>query len=106
MLIHVSQTQRRRLANQLPQHASTTGKVADRPFGLIVDPEIDEALELGVVVVEDPERRILGRGQLAGGLDNRAQDGLEIELGEQCGSDVDQAAEAILGGLAPGGALR
>ena len=48
------------------------------------------------VAVEHAERRVLGAGQLARGLDHRAQDDLEVELGEERGADLDQAPETRL----------
>lgn len=79
VLVGIAQPQRHRLADQLAENAAPARQAADLTFGLVVDAAIDEALELGAVGVEDPQRCVLGGGDLARRLDHRAQDGLEVE---------------------------
>ena len=94
MPFDVGQAEWLRRADQLAEHASPARQRADVAPGLLIDAEVDEALELMAVGVQHPERRVLGPGQLAGRLDHRSEDHLEVELREQCGTDLDEPAVA------------
>ena len=83
MLVDVSQAQGLRLSDQLPEHPVTTREAADVAPGLVVDTEVNEALQLFPVLLEDAERRVLGPGQLPCRLHHRAQHRLEVKLGEE-----------------------
>ncbi len=100
VLFDVAQPQRHRLANQLAEDPAATRQAADRAFGLVADAEVDEAFELGATGVEHAQCRVLGRGDLARRLHDRAENHLEVELGEDRRANVDQPPEALFGGLA------
>lgn len=91
----VLEAQRRGLADQLAKDAAPAWQVADFPLGLIVDPQVDEALELGLAAVEHTQRGVLSSRQLSCGLHHRMQDRLQVKLGEQRSAYVDQAPEAL-----------
>jgi hypothetical protein len=96
VLANIAQAQRSGIANQLTEDAVAARKVADLRPRLLIDPHIDEALELVAILVEDAQRRVAGAGELARHLDYFAQNRLEIELGDKPPADVDQPPQAML----------
>ena len=54
-----------RVLDQHAEHAAAARQVADRAARLVVDADRQEALELALVLVEDPERRVARAGELA-----------------------------------------
>ena len=61
---NVVEAERLCLVNQHAEDAAPTWQVADGREGLRVEPRRHEALELGAVRIDDPERRILRARQL------------------------------------------
>ena len=76
VLADVGEAQRLWIADQHAEHAAAARQLADRLARLLVDPEGQEALERGAPLVEDPERRVAGAGDLAGGREDPVEDGL------------------------------
>src|SRR6478672_11643236 len=93
----VGETQGLRVADQLPKHAPAAWQAPDRPSRLLVDAGVDEALQAFLRLVEDPEGRVAGARQLAGGFDHVLQHDLDVELGEDPTADLDQPPEAVFG---------
>ena len=60
MPFDVGQSQGSGVPDQLAEDAPPARQVADLPFRLVVDAEVDEALELGVVGVQHAERCVPG----------------------------------------------
>jgi hypothetical protein len=59
--------------------------------GLLVDPDEDEALERLLRLVENPYRRILRAGEIAGSVQHGSQDSLEVKLGDDRAAHFKQA---------------
>ena len=92
VLADVAEAQRGRVANQLPQHAAAKGQIADSRPRLLVDPDVDEALQPAAVLIEDADRGVARAGQLAPDLDHFAQHSLEVKLGGEAPTYVDKSA--------------
>jgi hypothetical protein len=97
VLADVGKSQRARIPDQLAEHAPALGKRPDSPAGLIVDPEVDEPLELLLRGVEDPQRRVLRLGQLARRLQDVPENGFDVKLGDQGATDSQEPAKLCLG---------
>ena len=89
------QAQRSRVLDEDPEHPPPAREIADRPRRVVVDASRDEALELGALAVEHADRGVASAGQLAGRLEYVAEHGIELELGDDEASDVDQRPQAI-----------
>ena len=96
MLADVGDPQRPRVVDQEAEDPAAAREVADRAVGRLVDAAGEELGELAAVLVEDPERRVARAGQVARGLEDTVEDDVEVELGEQAASDLDEADEAGL----------
>ena len=84
------------MADQLAEHAAATRQRADAAPVLLIEPDEEKALEPLTGLVDDPERRVLGLGQLAGGLENSPKHGFHVELGYERTAHVEQRAELAL----------
>ena len=92
----VGQPQHRRMLDQLAQDAAPAREGPDRlAFGL-VDPDREEALQLGSRVAENAERRVAGAGQLAGALEHAVEHHVDVELGQHAASDVEHPACGLI----------
>jgi hypothetical protein len=89
MLAHVAKAQRLRFLDQHAQNAPSTRQVPDRPMGRLVHAGCQELLELGVLIVEDPERCIARSGQLARRLEHALEHDPLIELGRERTADIE-----------------
>ena len=96
MLGHVRETQRLGVSDQLPQDAVPTREGADRAAGLVVESDREEALELGLGLVENAQRRVARRRQFARRLQHLVENRLEVELGDQRASDGQEARQLLL----------
>ena len=92
----VGEAQGARPLDQQAEHAAPPWQAADLLPFLLADPVGDEALEFVAVLVEDAERGVAGAGQLAGDLEQAAEDDLRVELGDEAAADLDQLAQASL----------
>ncbi len=79
-----------RVGDQDPEHPSATRKFSDRPVGLLVDAERDEALERLAVLVENADRRVPGAGQLPPGLEDALEHHVQLELRHERAADIQQ----------------
>src|SRR5271165_4283864 len=102
----VTQAQGPWVVDQRSQHPTAARKVSDRRVGLIVDPQGQEARELGLLLVEDPERRVSGPGQLPRSLEHALQHNALVELARQRSAHIQQAANTVLIVSFAGGARR
>jgi hypothetical protein len=84
--VHVPEAERGGIADQLTEDPAAARQAADLPFGLVVDADVDEALQLLALAIEDTQRRVLGVGQLPRRLNHRVQNRLEVELREKRGT--------------------
>ena len=96
MLGHVRETQRLGVSDQLPQDAVPAREGADRAACLVVESDREEALELGLGLVENAQRRVARRRQFARRLQHLVENRLEVELGDQRASDGQEARQLLL----------
>ena len=89
MAIHVRQTQRLRLPDQLAEDPPPARQVADVAPGLVVYAQIDEAFEFRAIGTQHSQRRVPRPGQVPGGLDDIFQQYLEVELGDKGGAELE-----------------
>ena len=94
VLAHIGQAERLRLRDQHSEHAPPARQVANRRARLVVDAERYELAERGPLVIEDPERRIAGSGDLPRGRQNPVENSQRIELRYECAPGVEQAGQA------------
>ena len=92
----IRQTKRARISNQLAEHSPTPGKRADLVPGLLVYPGVEEALEPALVLVHDPQCRITGAGQVAGGIEHPVKQRLKVELGNNRPPNLQELLEALV----------
>src|SRR5262249_26583494 len=90
----VVQPQRLRVGDEQAEDAAPARQVADGLAGLGVDAAGDEALKLDATVVEDAQRGVAGAGHAPGDLEQLADDALEIELGHETATGLDQLPQA------------
>jgi hypothetical protein len=88
----VGHAQRRRVIDQLSEHAAAGRQRTDPLAAVVVDPEGQESRELLPRVVQHPECRVPRARQLACGLQHSSQYHLGIEVGED---RADYAEESI-----------
>jgi hypothetical protein len=75
---------------------SVAGGEGTNPLGqFTVDPDSDEVAK-GAVIANDPQGPVAGVQQLAGGLDNTLQDGVEAQILRDSHDGFEQAAHALL----------
>jgi hypothetical protein len=60
---------------------------------VVVDADEDETLELVLLLVQDANRRVPRPSQVSSRTEDRPQDGLEIELGDDRPADLEQTLE-------------
>jgi hypothetical protein len=84
------------VADQLAEHPASPGKGPDLPAGPLVDPDVQEALEPRLLLVEDAERRVPGAGQTLGGIQNALEDRLRIELRDDRSANLQKLIEALV----------
>ena len=77
----VGQPERHGMRDQLAEHPSPLGQIADHLTIVLVDADRDEPLELGARLVRHPERRVSRSRQLPRGLEHAPEHHLEVELG-------------------------
>jgi hypothetical protein len=80
------------------------GEITDGPDGLGADACGDELLEMGPLLVDDPEGRVLRIGQVAGRLDHRPQHRRQVQLRADGHDGVQEAVELGEPGVARRGA--
>jgi len=85
----IAQPQRDWVASQLTQHTAAARRLADRRAGLVVDSGVDEPFQFVAILIEDAEGGVPRPRQLAGDVDDLAQHGVEVELGDEATADVD-----------------
>ena len=90
----VAQPQRLRLPDQDAEYASAARQIADRRARLLIDPERQELLERGPLLVEDSERRVACSGDLARRRQNPIEDSLWIEFGNKSAPRIEQTTQA------------
>ena len=73
VLANIGQAQRLWMLDQRAEHPSSARQIADRPVGLLVDSRGQELLELGALLVQDPQRRVARPGDLPRGLKHTVQ---------------------------------
>src|SRR5437763_11278177 len=93
VIAHPREAQRMRVADQLPEHAVSSGEVADHGAPVCVYSHREEPLELFAPLVEYSERGVARAGEVPGRLEHPAQDHLEVELGDEAASDVKEPAQ-------------
>ena len=71
-------------------------QVADRAVRLRVDSARDEARERLARFVEHAERRVARAGQLARDVEHLREQRLEVALGDERATDLDQPAQPLL----------
>jgi hypothetical protein len=96
MAPNVAQAEGFRMSDELPEDAATPGECADLAPSLLIDPHVQEALELLLSLVEDSESGIVRTGQLARGGEHLPQDRLESELRHERAADVEEALQLRL----------
>ena len=80
------------MLDQRTEHPAPAWQVADCALRVLVDPGGQELLELGALLVQDPERRVARAGDLPCCLQHASEDGVEVELGHELASNVEEAA--------------
>ena len=98
MLTDVLQTQRPWVLDQHAQDSPAAREVADRTVGLLIDAQRQELVELGALVVQDPERGIAGAGDVACGLEHQVEHGALVKLRHQRPADVQQTPNPCIPG--------
>ncbi len=91
VLANVREPQRVRMLDQRAEHPAPAWQIADRPLGLLLHTGGQELIELGALLVQDPQRRVAGLGELAGRLQHTIEHDAQIELGHELTTDVKQA---------------
>ena len=99
VLSHFREAQRLLMLDQRAEHATPARQIADRALRVLVEPGGQELLELGALLVQDPERRVARAGDLPRRLQHRVENLAQIELGHELAPDVEEAAHPqFLGG--------
>ncbi len=80
------------MLDQRAEHPTPAGEVADHALRLIVHPGGQELLELGALLVQDPQRRVARARDLPRRLQHAIEDDAEVQLGDQFTSDIEQPA--------------
>jgi len=93
VLRHVRKAQGLRVPNPLPEHAAPARQRTDAATGLLVDPRVDEALELLLALVENAQCGVPRARELPGRLEHVAEHGLDIGLRDQRSPDIEQLPE-------------
>ena len=93
MSADVRQSQGARVVDQDAQHTAAAGTIAYLPLRAGVDTERDETLERPAILRKHADRRVARTGEVRRGFERRAQDRLEIEVGNQHAAHVEQPAE-------------
>jgi hypothetical protein len=96
MLADLTEANRPRFGDQEAEDAAPVRELTDRGAGLVIDAHGEKALERGSLGVENPEGCVASPGQLTGGLEEPPQDRLEVQLGDQRATHVDQPLKALL----------
>ena len=91
----INQADGHRVSDQGPEQSPALRQLADRRDGLAIHADVDELLERPVTA-DDSEGRVLGPGELAGRLDNPAQDGLQGQLCDDRAVGPQQSTEPVL----------
>ena len=97
MITDLGQSQRRRIPDQLAQHPAALRQRTDCLPRLVIDTEVQEALEVRLCEIEDAEGGVARVGQVPRGLENLTQERLEIELRNQGLSDLQKPPELLFG---------
>ena len=84
-----------RLADQLAEEAVAARKWSDALSRRLVDTHEDESFELTLVRVKDPQRRVLGAGQVAACIQDVPKDRLEVQLGDERAAHIQQSLELL-----------
>ena len=96
MVADVLEPQRARLLDQQPEDPPAAGEIADRPVRVGIDPGGDEALELLPAIVEHADGRVARAGDLASDVEQLLEHRLDVELGDEAATRIDQSPEAEL----------
>ena len=94
MAAHVGQPQRLGILDEHAEDATAVRQVADRAVRLLVDALGDEVLEQLAAVVEHPDRRVAGAGQLLRDVQQPVEHGVRVELLEERAPDVQEPSES------------
>jgi hypothetical protein len=95
MRVQRGDAQRPRITNQHAEHAASAWSLADRPFRLDVQAARDEPFKLGARLVEHAQRCVARSGQLARRVEHTREHSVELELGDDETTNIDQGAQAI-----------
>ena len=93
---HVVESQRRRVADQLAEHAVAAREVPDRLALGAIDAASDEPLEPAPVLVEDADRRIARPGELARHPQQLFEHRVDLQLRHQASSGLEQGRQPRL----------
>ena len=96
MAAHVGQAQRLRMIDQHAEDSAPPRQVPDLGAFAIVQPRSEEALQPGVLRVEDAERGVSGAGHLPRRLEHPLEDDPAVELGREGPADCEQAPDPVL----------
>jgi hypothetical protein len=81
--------------DQRSENPAAVRRVADRRLSLLIDPGDDELRERAAGLVDHPERRVRGPGQLGCGFDDPLQDSVERQLRGERNARVDDCPQTI-----------
>src|SRR3954452_18915218 len=89
----VRETERPGVLDQHAQYAVPLGKVSDARARGAVDPERQEPLEAVAAVVQDAERGVPSTGEVAGGVEDGLEHGLEVQIRHKRATHLEQTTE-------------
>ncbi len=92
----VGEPQRPRVGDQLAQHPAPSRERPDRLALHLVDPNRDEAIELGVRGAQHPQCGIARASKLARGLQHPVEHHLDVQRGEHTARDVQYTACGLI----------
>jgi len=95
VLRDIMQPYRHRLVDQQPEDAAAPRKVADRGVNLGLLPGGQELRQLAPLVVEHAQRGVPRAAQLAGGLQDALEEDVQVELGRERTTHVQELPQAV-----------
>ena len=96
MVTDVRQPQRLRLRDQRPRTPRPRGRSPMFPRGIGFDPGGEEVGEILTRLVKHADRGVPGSGQIPRDVEQAVKDVLELALGNERATSIDQASQAIL----------
>jgi len=96
VLADVRKAKRLRIPDQLAEEPVASRERPDPGAGLLIDTDEEEALELLLCLVEDPQGGVAGARELARSFEHLIEDALLVQFGDQPAPNLEESLDLPL----------